>query len=201
MKSLLLAVLAFSTFLPAQTPERRLEILLILPEPKVLSKPLSFSPEGAELTVFTPAKELPEVPGIMAYPEAEFKKLGLSIATFTERAGKAADRRLTTLKPDLIKGPDGQVQYAVYRGDSPLMASLIVAPSLPGLFEKLFGPEIWVAIPDRHSLYIFPAKPEALAEFTADLASRFRTDPRAASPELFSLKKDTPPRVIGSFLP
>jgi hypothetical protein len=201
MKSLLLAVLAFTTLLPAQTAEHRLETMLILPEPKVLRKPLSFQPAGAELTVFTPAKELPDLPGIMAYPETEFKKFGLSVATFTEHAGKAADKRLATLKPDLIKGPDGQVQYAVYRDDSPLIASLIVAPALPGLFEKLFGSEIWVAIPDRHSLFIFPAKPEAIAEFTADLASRFRTDPRAASPEIFSLKKDAPPRVIGSLLP
>lgn len=201
MKLLLLAVLAYSSLLPAQTPQRRLESLLILPGPKALSKPLSFSPQGAELTVFTPARELPDLPGIMAYPEAEFKKLGLSLSTFTERSGKAADKRLATLKPDLIKGPDGQIQYAVYRGDSPLMASLIIAPSLPGLFEKLFGPEIWVAIPDRHSLFIFPARPEAIAEFTADLADRFRTDPRAASPEIFSLKKGTSPRVIGSLLP
>ena len=48
-------------------------------------------------------------------------------------------------------------------------------------------------------LFVFPAKPEALEEFVADLAERYRSDPHAASPEIFSLKQGTPPRVVGSF--
>jgi len=186
--------------LSIQAEDRRLETLLLLPEPKVMRRALSFSPEGAELTVLTPAKELTDIPGIMAYSDAEFKKLGLSVETFTQRAKKVADRRLSTYKPDLIKNEAGQVQYAVYRSEQPLIASLLIAPSLPIIFEQLFGEEIWVALPDRHSLFVFPAKPEALAEFTADLADRFRSDPRAASPEIFSIKKGGAPKVIGSFL-
>ncbi|TDU66131.1 hypothetical protein EI77_03868 [Prosthecobacter fusiformis] len=201
MKSLLFAALAFTSSLTAQTVAGKLETLLLLPEPAVLRNNFSFSPEGAEKTVLTPAKELTDVPGIMAYSSEEFKQLGLSVATFTERAKKAADIRLASLKPHLVKDDAGKVLYAVYRSEKPLIASLLVAPSLPLIFESLFGSEVWVAIPDRHSLFIFPAKPEALEEFTADLADRFHNDPRAASSEIFSLKKDTPIRVVGSFMP
>lgn len=196
----LAAFCLLGSLLMAQTPERRLEELLMLPEPIVMRSPLSVVPQDAELTVLTPAKELADVPGILAYSAQDFKKLGISVETFAERAKKVADKRLAALKPDLIKDPEGKVLYAVYRSDQPLIASLLIAPSLPTVFEKLFGPEIWVALPDRHSLFIFPAKPEALEEFAPDLAERFRTDPRAASPEIFAIKKDTPPKVVGSFV-
>lgn len=196
---LLAAFSVFGAFL-VHAEDRRLETLLLLPEPKVMKNEFSFSPEGAELTVLTPAKELADVPGIMAYSAEDFKKLGISVETFTERAKKAADKRLSTLKPELIKDAEGKVQYAVYRSDQPLMASLIVAPSLPALFEGMFGEDLWAVLPDRHSLFIFPAKPEIMEEFAADLTDRFQSDPRAASPEIFRLRKGVPPKVVGSFI-
>ena len=93
------------------------------------------------------------------------------------------------------------MQYAVYRGERPIMACLVIAPALPQVFEEMFGKEIWVACPDRHSLFVFPAKPEAMEDFVADLAERFESDAHAASPEVFSLKKGEAPRVVASFDP
>lgn len=202
MKRFLFTVcaLAAALSLHAQTPApKKLEVMLMLPQPKFMGGKLSLTPEGAEQTVFTPALEISGEPGILVYTEAQFKKLGISVTTFAERAGRVADRRLATLKPDLVKNEKGEVQYAVYRDDKPLIASLVVAPSLPQVFEKLFGPEIWVAMPDRHSLFVFPARPEALDAYVADMAERYRTEQRAASPEVFALKKGSPPKVVASF--
>ncbi|SKA97334.1 hypothetical protein SAMN02745166_02597 [Prosthecobacter debontii] len=196
----LLSAFVALAFCSAQAEDHRLESLLLLPEPKIMRNSLSFFPEGAELTVLTPAKELKETPWVMPYRPDEFKQLGLSVETFAERAKKAADKRLATLKPELIKNAEGQVAYAVYRSDQPLMASLLVAPSLPAIFEKLFGDEIWVALPDRHSLFVFPARPEAIEEFAADLEQRYLSDTRAASPEIFAIKKGGVPKVVASFL-
>lgn len=159
----------------------------------------SVVPEGAQATVLTPAREIAEVPGIEVYPKEDFAKLGLSPETFAERAKKTAEKLLTEIKPDLIKGTDGKVAYAVYRGERPVMASLLIAPSLPVIFEDLFGAEIWVALPDRHSLFVFPAKKEAVEEFIADLTLRYKEDPHAASPEIFALKKGAAPRVVAAF--
>jgi hypothetical protein len=70
---------------------------------------------------------------------------------------------------------------------------------LPEVFRELFGPEIWVAAPDRHSLFVFAAMPEAIEEFTEDLAQRFREDAHAASPEVFALREGAEPRVVAAF--
>ena len=195
--SLLLASLPLTAQQPAPAP-RKLETLLLLPEPRALRGPLSLAPTEARQTVLTPAQET-EDGGIKAYAPEEFARLGFSVETFAKRAASAADKRLATLKPEIIRDENGRVAYAVYRGESSLFASLLVAPSLPKLFEPMFGKELWVALPDRHALYIFPAQSAALQDFSADLAERFTAEPYAASPEIFSLKSGEAPRVIATF--
>lgn len=198
---LCLTLLLSLTFSALSQETKRLETLLMLPEPRVLRTERSITPEGAEKTVFSPAREITDIPGIETYTKEDFTRLGLSPETFAERSKKIADRLLASLKPDLLKDAQGKVQYAVYRGDRPIMACLIIAPTLPQVFEEMFGKEIWVACPDRHSLFVFPAKPEALEDFVADLAERFESDAHAASPEVFSLKKGEAPRVVAAFDP
>lgn len=195
----LLFLLSAAVLSAQEAAPRRPELLLLLPEPRVLGTDLSIRPDGARHTVFSPAREIAETPGIQAYTKEEFQKLGVSVDTFAERARAAADRLLATIQPDLVKDAEGRVRYAVYRSDLPIMACLVTAPSLPITFEKLFGAEIWVALPDRHSLFVFPANPDALQEFSTDLAERYRADAHAASPEIFTLKKGEVPKVLGSF--
>lgn len=189
--------------LPAQQPapaERRLESLLLMPEPKALRGAYSITLPNSKRTVFTCYRESSEAfNGVEAYTPEAFAKLGLSVESFAARAKTAADKRLLQLKPELIKGEDGRIAYAVYRGESPLFATLIIAPSLPKIFADLFGQEVWAATPDRHSLYIFPAKAELVDEFAADLAERYASDAYAASCEIFALKSGTEPRVIATF--
>lgn len=197
MKSLLTFLLL--TLIASAQEKPLLETLLMLPEPRAMRTERSIIPEGALATVLSPARELAEVPGIEPYTKEDFARLGLSPTTFAERAKKTADKLLAQLKPDIIKDKDGKVLYAVYRGDRPVMASLLIAPSLPEIFESMFGSELWVALPDRHSLFIFPAKAEALQDFTADLASRYESDVHAASPEIFSVQKDRALRVVAAF--
>ncbi len=195
----LLLLLILTSFSQGQDSPK-LETLLMLPEPRALRTEISVVLAEAQKTVFSPAREIAGVTGIEVYSKEDFQRYGLSPETFAERSKKTADRLLGELKADLIKDADGKVLYAVYRGDRPIMACLLMAPSLPKKFQDLFGPEIWVAMPDRHSLYIFPAKPEALEEFVPDLAARFEEDAHAASSEIFALKAGQPPRVVASFV-
>jgi hypothetical protein len=181
-------------------PDRKLESLLLMPEPKVLRGAYSVTLFNAQRTVFTCYREtIGALNGVEAYTAETFKKLGLSVESFAARAKTSADKRLLQLKPELIKGEDGRIAYAVYRGDSSLYATLLVAPSLPKIFAELFGPEIWVVTPDRHSLFVFPPKTDLLQEFTEDLAERYTSDPYAASCEIFSIKAGAEPRVIAAF--
>ncbi len=199
MRLLFCLLLLAANTLQAQT-ERKLETLLLMPEPKAMRSAYSIVPAGAKQTVLTPYRESAVSPsGIEPYSLASFAKLGLSVETFAERAKTAADKRLTQMQPELKKGEDGRIAYAVYRGESSLFPSLLIAPSLPKIFEELFGKEIWVAMPDRHALYVFPARPDILQEFTADLAERYAEDAFAASCEVFSLKVGEEPKVVASF--
>ena len=199
MRLLFSLLLLVANTLHAQT-ERKLETLLLMPEPKAMRTVFSLVPAGAKQTVLTPYRESAVSPGgIEPYSHASFAKLGLSVETFAERAKTAADKRLTQMQPELKKGEDGKIAYAVYRGESSLFPSLLIAPSLPKIFEELFGKEIWVAMPDRHALYVFPARPDILQEFTADLAERYAEDAFAASCEVFSLKAGEEPKVVATF--
>lgn len=171
----------------------------MLPEPSSLRSSTSTVPEGARRTVFTPAKEAKTKQGVETYSADEFKKIGISVDAFQEKAKAAADRRLAQVHPEYIKDDEGVTRYAVFRGESSLIASLVIAPKLVSQFSAIFGEEVWAALPDRHSLYIFPPKPELLAEFTDDLAARFHNDPFAASCEVFSLKAGREPIVVADF--
>jgi hypothetical protein len=172
----------------------------MLPEPKAMRGPRSLVPKRSEKTVLTPARETTASPLIETYPAAAFEALGISPETFLQRAQSVADRLLAGLQPEWVRDGTGQVVYAVYRGERPIHASLLVAPSLPNLFETVFGAEVWVAAPDRKALYVFPAKAAALSDFAADLETRYRTDPYAATCEIFSWKKgQLQPVVVGAF--
>ena len=192
-----LAILLGATA-PAQAP--KLESYLLLPEPKAMHSAASCTITGAQRTVLSPAHAVAESPGVKAYTAEEFVRLGISKDSFTERAAAAADKRLAALNPEFIKDDAGKTRYAVYRGESPLMATLLVAPSLGKTFEALFGDEVWAAAPDRTALYICPAKAESLADFAADLNERFQGTPYAASCEVFLIKKgEKAPRVVATF--
>lgn len=176
----------------------RLEAYLLQPEPRTMRSTISKTLFKAPRTIFSPAKET--ATGLELYTAAEFGKLGLSWDTYAERAAAAADRKLASLQPEWIKDEAGKVLYAVYRGEEPIYATLLLAPSLTKVFEKTFGGEIWVVAPDRNSLYVFPANAELVADFAGDLEERFESNPYGASEEIFAFKQgESEPRVVGTF--
>jgi len=201
MRRLLCLAILGITGLPAQaqTATKKLEAYVLLPEPSALRTELSRAPVGAHRTVLSPAHETVEAPGVKMYPKEDFARLGISVDTFTERAVAAAETRLKDLQPELIKDGTGKTRYAVYRGDSPLIASLLIAPSFGKALAQAFEGELWAVVPDRHSLYLFPAKPEMLAEFADDLQQRYKTDAYAASCEVFRIKPGEPIKVVATF--
>ncbi|TLD72035.1 hypothetical protein FEM03_04740 [Phragmitibacter flavus] len=186
---------------PSPTVARALkpETYLLQIEPKAMRTANSRPYGSAQKTVFTPAKEVGGDDWLDPYNKEDFEKLGISWESFVERARKAADRRLASLKPELVKDREGRVLYAVYRGAEPVYSSLLVAPSLAKVFEKIFGGEVWLATPDRNSLYVFPANAEVVNDFAGDLEERFQTNAFAASEEIFSLNTAGELRAVAVF--
>ena len=184
----------------AEPVRKPLELFLMLPEPRVMGSASAKPWAGARRTVLSPARETSGKPGIETYSKAEFDKLGVSWEKFLEKAQAAAEKRLAALKPEFKQGPDGSVLYAVYRSDKPTVASLLIAPSLAKIFERIFGPEVWVVAPDRYTLYVFPSDGSTLAEFATDLKARFEVEAFVASDEIFSMKADgSEQKALGSF--
>jgi hypothetical protein len=181
---------------PAPAPVPKAESYLLVPEPKAMRSSASKVLANARSTVFSPAHATGGA--LKIYTAAEFAKLGLGWETFQERAQAAAERLLAARTPELIKDKDGRVQYAVYRGDEEVIACLLLAPSLAHVFKKVFGEEVWLVCPDRHSLYIFPPKSEDMADFADDLRQRYDDAAFAASDEIFLRKNDAPLQAIGS---
>ncbi len=195
--ALWLATLAAACSLCAQAPASapatpaKAEPFLLLPEPKEMRTSQSATLGGARLTVFTPVRRPAGKAGLEPYTKAEFAKLGISPDSFAEKARLAADRLLATVQPELKKDAAGHVIYAVYRGDDPIYASLLAAPSIAKVFENIFGKEVWLAAPDRNALYVFPPNAAVVNDFAADLQDRFESNAFSASEEIFSLKADS----------
>ncbi|MFZ4765371.1 MAG: hypothetical protein ACOYMN_10495 [Roseimicrobium sp.] len=177
--------------LPPARPVAKLETYLLVPEPRTMGTACSLVLGGARKTVFSPATQTSEKKGLHIYTASQFAKLGISPETFAKRAKEAADRLLAAHPPELIKDPAGRVLYAVIRGEQPIFACLLVAPSLGKVFEPIFGKEVWVAAPDRHSLYVFPADAGVVDDFAGDLEERFESDAYAASEEVFVIRHET----------
>lgn len=176
------------------------EQFLMLTEPRAMGSSISKTYAGSKNTVFTPARQNDDGHGIRPYTSAEFARLGISWETFMERAQAVADKRLSAIQPEWKKDDAGQVLYAVYHSDEPDMASILLAPSLAQIFKKVFPDGVWLAAPNRNTLYVFPAKSGVVESFAEDLKEHFDDHPYAASDEVFALKADGGAlRVVASF--
>ncbi len=176
------------------------ELFLMLPEPRAMGSSISKNHAASKNTVFTPARQSDDGHGIRAYTPAEFAKLGISWETFMERAQATADKRLATMQPEWKKDDAGQVLYAVYHSEDPSVAAILVAPSLGQIFKKVFPDGVWLASPNRNTLYVFPAKAGVVESFAEDLKDLFDDNPYAASDEIFELKEAGGKlRVVASF--
>lgn len=194
---LLFSALAFGAD-PAPPAAGKAETYVVLPEPLVMRSSLSHPFAGSRRTVFSPAQRGADG-RVRLTTKEEFAKLGVSWDTFLERAQAAADRRLAAMQPELKRDESGKVLYAVYRGDDPTIACLLIAPALGAIFKNIFGEEVWLVAPDRNSLFVFRAGQGAIEEFAEDLRERFDESPFAVSDEIFGVKSGAEPRVVGSF--
>lgn len=169
----------------------------MLPEPAAMRSDISKSFGESKRTVFTPS-QMGSDGKVRILKKDEFARLGISWESYLERAQAAAERRLAELQPEIKKDAAGHVLYAVYRGDDPSIACLLVAPTLGAIFKNILGDPVWIVSPDRRTLYLFPARKEALEEFAEDLRERFQESAFASSDEVFEASAGKETRVVGT---
>jgi hypothetical protein len=99
----------------------------------------------------------------------------------------AAEDALKSCRITWIRDAQGVKEGAVLDGEDAFTCAALFAPSLLDKFTDIFGPEIFVAVPSRFRLYVFPK----LAANPALMAPLVLSDYRAAvypvSPELFQV--------------
>lgn len=129
-----------------------------------------------------------------------FDALGLDWKTFASKTTATASAKLAALTPELIRDRRDVLECAILRSKRPSddITVAVLAPDFLPRFAPLFGSKLLVAIPDRHTLFLFPK----LASHYPDYASRVlainRKSECPVSREVFELSADGL-RAIGAY--
>ncbi|GAT33914.1 hypothetical protein TSACC_22335 [Terrimicrobium sacchariphilum] len=139
---------------------------------------------GAERTVLVPARLVDGE--ISPLKRTEIKDMGVTRKDILAQAIPAASAILKELKPNYIRDANGVIAYAMIQSDSPLTASAVLAPEFPTMFDKKLGPDVIVAIPSRHVIYIFPKLSSISQDMAEEVILEYEASPYPVSRELFS---------------
>lgn len=179
----------------ADLPKFPLGTPCIIIEPTLMgAADRGFAPTNSKKTLLVPAQIGNFGPEIIPATE-----LLASWPDYLKRAQKTSETLLASLKPKITRDTNGIAQMAVYKSDHPLTASLLLAPGLLKKFEKTLGDKLLAAIPDRHSLYLFPRSIGNFRQYGKQLASTHQDATYPASIELFEIS-DSGLKAVGSFL-
>jgi hypothetical protein len=187
----LLSALIFAAPARAQQDQKTWHILI---EPSFMRPDVSFPISGAKNTLL--------VPGYMSDGDPEYfsKKdwdaLGLTWDTFRARAVQNATEK--KFHAELIRDSKKVVQYAAITSEDPLTATMILSPDFLKKFKDIFGPTILVAVPNRFTVYVFPALASQYKEYSPLIIGAYRDSAYPVSLEVFEISA-AGIRAIGIF--
>lgn len=153
----------------------------LLVEPKFMGYPESLPIQGSDRTVLVPAR--------FSNGEIQPLKKGDPWDEVKKNADASADAILASLKPEYVRDGNQVIQYAVLKSDSPLTASAVLAPGFGKLFAETIGPDLLVAIPNRHLVYIFPKQSLVFQTFADMIYAEYQSSSDPVSRELFEWRK------------
>jgi hypothetical protein len=190
-----LLVLALSALTAHAQQDPKTWHLLI--EPSFMDPQVSFPITGARHTLFVPGYL-----GDDGEPEYMTKKdwaaLGLTWDTFRQRAGQNATQK--KFRADLVRDTHKVVQYAAITSDDPLTATMVLSPDFLKKFKDIFGPTILVAIPNRDTVYVFPALASDYKDYSPLVIQAYQQSAYPVSLEVFEISA-AGMRAIGTFEP
>ncbi len=156
----------------------------------------AFPIPGTKVTVLTPA--LIKDGEVNYLKKDDAQRLKLDLDSVRRIAATTASAELAALTPEYVRDSHGVALYARLTGESPTVASVVLAPDFAEKFADVLGPDLLVAIPNRSRVYVYPALASKF-EQTADLVLRdYELAPYPVSKEVFRI---TPQglRATGSF--
>ena len=159
----------------------------VLPEPSFMRHPVSQPIPYAKQTVLVPARFGPADPEPVILDRASFERLGFAWSDLLRAARRRASHHLQTLAPTYERDRHRVIECVVFRSPNPLTASILLAPEFPRLLEGALGPSPRVLVPNRNTVYAFPALAGRLDRYAEGIAIEFKDAAYPVSLEVFEL--------------
>ena len=166
----------------------------LLIEPTFMHPEVSFPISGAKETVL--------VPGYMSdgdphyFSKKDWDAQGLTWDTFRARASRNATEK--KISGELVRDHNKVVQYAAIASEDPLTATMIFSPDFLKRFQDIFGSTILVAVPNRFTVFVFPALASEYKDYSPMVMSAYHDSAYPVSLEVFEISPGGI-RAIGVF--
>ncbi|MDP9292550.1 MAG: hypothetical protein M3O82_09330 [Verrucomicrobiota bacterium] len=191
-----LFVAGFAAAAPVARADTLDQSLLVLIEPSFFRPQVSFPIPGAERTCYVPASRVGDE--LVYFSKKEFTNLNLTWPHIFELGRKAAETELEKCKPVFSRNKREVIEYALVRSERQLAGTLVLAPKFLKLFEDTLGPKVLVAIPNRYSLYVFPALASNYRQFGPMIIDAYKSSAYPVSLEVFEISENGM-RATGTF--
>lgn len=175
---------------PAAPPEMaaaaRAKRWVLMPEPTFMRHEIAWQILGAERTVIAPGWVVDDRD--LEFPSrATWETLGATADGVRQAAVADASRVYKTLKPQYTRNKADVVEYGVFRGDHPLVATIVVAPEFARDLEPVFGPRFLAVIPNRFTVFMFPRLAGNHLDYAPMVRDAYQATPYPVSLELFEV--------------
>jgi hypothetical protein len=161
---------------------------LLIPEPAFMKPAVAWEIPEAKRTVLVPT--LWDGDQIHELSVAEFALTGFDRAKIGKLAGENAASVLAGLQPEYTRNAKKVIEYATLSSAQPLAAATVWAPGFVKMFEETLGSKLSVVIPNRYTVFVFPALAGNCDDYAPMLLEACRATPWPASREIFEVSKE-----------
>jgi hypothetical protein len=167
----------------------------VAPVPTFMKPAVAWEIPGAKSTVLVPM--LWNGDQMRELSVEEFALLDIDRAGIEKLAAANAAAALAKMKPEFTRNSKKVIEFAKLSSERPLAASAVWTPGFLKMFGETLGPKLIVVIPDRYTVFVFPALAGNCDDYAPMLLAACRATPYPASRELFEVGKDGV-RAIGA---
>jgi hypothetical protein len=163
------------------------EPLRLFVEPSFMHYESAWPIVGAERTILVPGRFLNGE--VTPLKRADIASMGITRKDILAQAPAAAAEVLAKLKPQYVRDENQVIQYVLLTSDSPLTATAVLAPGFDKLFTETLGPDVFIAIPNRYKIFVFPRLSSAYQAMSEIVIAEYESSSEPISRELFILRK------------
>ena len=141
--------------------------------------------EGAKDIKLAPAYEWKY--GVKLFTKEEWEKLDAEWNAYVANATRIANGIVEKLKVEWVRSERGVIDYAILQNEDPFFSSIIISKKFHPLFKEKLGENLHVIIPDRETIYVFPAEGGKLNGYGPSIVTRYETSNQSVSTEVILL--------------